>query len=77
MVHLLGWCVMTMATAFQEYKSASSEVVCNMITDYDIKVSPSDQTAEIRAAIADCRRRALAHGPDTRAVVLFPGANEA
>ena len=53
-----------------------SEIVCNVVYDYGVSYGPSgDSTQLIRDAIADCRRRALAAGPSTRAVVLFPNHN--
>ena len=54
---------------------APAEVVCDVVQDYGVQVSLVDQTRLIRAAIADCRSRALARGAGTRAVVVFPNHN--
>jgi len=66
---------LALASARSESQSVADEVVCDVTRDYGIKFGLTDQTTTIRAAIADCRRRALALSPGARAVVLFPNHN--
>ena len=66
---------LALASTRSESQSVADEVVCDVTRDYGIKFGLTDQTATIRAAIADCRRRALALSPGARAVVLFPNHN--
>lgn len=54
----------------------TTEVECDVVRQYGVAQNPStDSTAAIRAAILDCRKRALEKGPNTRAIVLFPDTN--
>jgi polygalacturonase len=71
----LSCCGTAAAGAPGENSGEAGELICDVYQDYEISFGLTDQTAAIRAAIADCRRRAVAIGLGTRAVVLFPNHN--